>query len=226
MGMLFDFRSKVKTDFTEEEIKKYIDIKFQIYDKNKSNYLEFDEFHKCVFDIFESVLDSYSETDIDDSFVEYDFDRDGKISREDFKPLIEKVTQNIKDPAIYVLLKRYLNEEQKPKEEFMKELDDPVIIDHFFKEFDKNKTGYLEIREFAHMIFSLGFKFCKTKLKFGNDIEKYFMQYDIDKDDKISRLEFPQLFKDLMIARYDLGYIGFKNENLLTKIEYFYTFYF
>lgn len=214
------FQKKLEVDFSEGEIKKFIDIKFNIYDKNKSNFLEFEEFVNFLNDIQTSCLDYFLYQNNDEkAFKLCDKQKRNKVSREDVIPLVNEITQGIENQKVYETLKRLLKEGQKSREEFQKEIEDPELIKYFFKLYDKNNSGYLEITEYAYFIAELGLKYFAHLVKYEYDSEKFFYKYDLDKDDKISYEEFIPLYKDLLYGRYEIGYIGFTNQIIKNEFE-------
>ena len=224
MGSFFTKKIEFEINVSDDEIKKYIEYKFKEHDKNKSNFLEIDEFFNFLNDI-QYCLDSfvYNKND-EEVFYKFDTQNRNKISKEELIPLVNDIIQAIDDQKVYDSLKRFLNEEQKPRSDFEKEIDDPELIEYYFKIFDKNKSGYLEFLEFLQFISAFGLRYFFHRIQTKRESAILFDRYDKDKDDKISFEEFCVLFKDLLMARYDIGYIGFKNEKLKYNIPFFEQF--
>lgn len=76
----------------QERLNNAIDVVFSKYDTNKSNTLEHHELKVVLKDVFAKLKlkKEVSDEDVDKMIKAYDTDKDGQISKEEFRALVEK----------------------------------------------------------------------------------------------------------------------------------------
>eukprot|EP00698_Gefionella_okellyi_P005266 TRINITY_DN147_c0_g1_i2.p1 TRINITY_DN147_c0_g1~~TRINITY_DN147_c0_g1_i2.p1 ORF type:complete len:115 (+),score=12.84 TRINITY_DN147_c0_g1_i2:60-404(+) len=90
---LLDWRNAIKAVIANaEELNEEATLKFQAYDKDHSNFLDYNEMAACMKDFCASHgVNEIPMKQLRDGFTEIDSNRDGKITLSEFVPFVKEM---------------------------------------------------------------------------------------------------------------------------------------
>ena len=95
------------------------------------------------------------------------------------------------------------------KEEIEKLLNNAAffnpIVNHLFEEYDKDKSGFIDLNEFYNCIVQLNSEEFHIAPPKKEDVLKYMDKLDKNSDGKISKEEFRPFIKEILTKLAELG---------------------
>lgn len=155
-----------------------IDKVFSCFDKKKNSHLEFKEFEELLQIIDKNI----TKKEVEYVFKIIDKDSSGSIDKNEFREVIEKANLI----SVGKIESNDLDEKANKTIRILREIifKNALDLKKIFKNFDKSKSGVLNLSEFTSMI-----KIINPKLN-EEEIKYIFTKFDLDNSKTIDIREF------------------------------------